>query len=67
MTQQTANIIDFTAYRERHAQQSPRVQMISHDLGPSALLFAIPVLMPFVIAWLPIWSMAAFSGGLSDD
>jgi hypothetical protein len=67
MTQQAANVIDFTAYRERRAQCSPVVPMIPYDPAQGGLLFAMPVLMPIVIAWLPIWSMAAFSSGRSDE
>ena len=66
MTQQAANVIDFTAYRARRAQHPPLVPMIPY-LGQSGLLFAMPVLMPIVIAWLPIWSMATFSGDMSDE
>jgi hypothetical protein len=67
MTQQAANVIDFAAYRARRAQHWPLVPMFPYDLGQSGLLFAIPVLMPIVIAWLPIWSMATFSDGISDE
>ena len=67
MSQQAANVIDFAAYRERRAQHLPSVSMSPCDLGPKGLLFAMPVLMPIVIAWLPIWSMATFSGGLSGE
>jgi hypothetical protein len=67
MTQQAANVIDFTAYRARRVQHSPLIPMIPYDFGQSGLLFAMPVLMPIVIVWLPIWSMATFSGGMSDE
>ena len=67
MTQQAANVIDFTAYRARRAQRSALAPMVPYDLGQSGLLFAIPILMPIVIAWLPIWSMATFSDGISNE
>ena len=67
MTQQAANVIDFAAYRAQRAQHAPLVPMTPYDLAQSGLLFAMPILMPIVIAWLPIWSMAAFSGGVSDE
>jgi len=67
MTQQTANVIDFTAYRTRRIQHSPLPAMIPSDLAQNGLLFAVPVLMPIVIAWLPVWSMAVLSTGASDE
>ena len=67
MTQQAANVIDFAAYRARRAQHASLVPMTPYDLAQSGLLFAMPVLMPIVIAWLPIWSMATFAGGISNE
>jgi hypothetical protein len=67
MTRQAANVIDFTAYRAQRAQRSPLAPMVPYDLGQNGLLFAMPILMPIVIAWLPIWSMATISGGISDE
>jgi hypothetical protein len=46
---------------------APLVPMMPYDLGQNGLLFAMPVLMPIVIVWPPIWSMATFLGGVSDE
>jgi hypothetical protein len=51
MTQQAANVIDFTGYRARRVQRSPLTPMTACDLVPSKLVFAVPVLMPIVIPW----------------
>jgi len=67
MTQQTAKVIDFTAHRARRLDHSRLTAMIPHNFEQSSLVFAVPVLMPVVIAWLPIWSMAAFSTGAPDE
>jgi len=67
MTQQAAKAIDFSAYRTRRIQQSPLPAMIPSDLVQNRLVFAVPVLMPIVIAWLPVWSIAALSTGASDE
>lgn len=67
MTQQTANIIDFAAHRARRLDRSPLTAMMPHDFGQSSLVFAVPVFMSVVIAWLPIWSMAAFSTAAPDE
>jgi hypothetical protein len=62
MTQQTANVIDFTAYRAQRNRHPPVVPTIPYDLAQGGFTFAIPVLMPMVIAWLPIWSMGTLAG-----
>jgi hypothetical protein len=67
MTQRAANIIDFSAYRARRAQHAPFVPMMPHDPRQSGFVFAMPVLMPFVIAWLPMWSMATCAGDAADE
>jgi hypothetical protein len=67
MTQQAANVIDFTAYRAQRTRRSPVVPTIPYNFAQGEFTFAIPVLMPMVIAWLPIWSMAVFSAGTPNE
>ena len=67
MTQQTANVIDFAAYRARRTRHSLAVPTMPYTPAQAGLTLAMPVLMPMVIAWLPIWSMAAFSAGTPDE
>jgi len=67
MTEQAANVIDLATYRTRRVQHSPLSAMTPSDLIQNRLVFAVPVLMPIVIAWLPVWSMTALSAGASDE
>jgi len=67
MTQRAENIIDFAAYRTRRLQHSLLPAMVPSDLLQNRFVFAVPVLMPVVIAWLPIWSIAALSTSASDE
>jgi len=68
MQQQATNVIDFTAYRRRREEERalPTPYPFYFVQGPSA--FAVPVLMPMMIAWLPIWGMAgtALSSRVAD-
>jgi len=67
MTQRAENVIDLAAYRTRRVQHSLLPEMIPSDLLQNRLMFAVPVLMPIVVAWLPVWSMAVLSTSAPDE
>jgi hypothetical protein len=67
MTQQSQNVIDLNAYRARRGQHSPHLPTTPSNFAQDVWVLAVPVLMPVVIAWLPIWSMAAVPAGTSDE
>lgn len=67
MTQQASNVIDLKTYRARRGQQSPLSSATSSHLVQSKWVLAVPVLMPVLVAWLPIWSIEAVSPSVSDE
>lgn len=67
MNPQAANVIDFLAYRARRLQHSSLTATTHHEFAQNRLVFAVPVLMPIVVAWLPMWSMAAILSGAPNE
>lgn len=67
MTQQTANVVDFSAYRER--RQARSLAEASHGFLQGGWIFAVPVAMPVMVAWLPVWTTAGAdcSHGTEDE
>jgi hypothetical protein len=67
VTQEAPNVIDLSAYRPRRGQHSPHAPATPSGFVQDVWVLAVPVLMPVVIAWLPIWSVTAVSAGASDE
>jgi hypothetical protein len=67
MSRQAADIVDFAAYRARCNQDSALAPMIPYDMMLSRPAFAMPVLLPVVIGWLPMWMAGvAIAAGTAD-
>jgi hypothetical protein len=67
MSQQAANVVDFSAYRARRHQYSPPT-VNPYAMMPGGSFFAMPVLLPVMIGWLPVWmASVAVAGGAADE
>jgi hypothetical protein len=66
-TEQTAEIVDLGAYRARRSQSLPGMSPAA--LAPSRWFMAVPVFMPLMITWVPVWrpADAAHAGGTRDE
>jgi hypothetical protein len=66
MSEPATNIIDFSAYRAVHARPQSRAATCPNPMQ-NTFVFAAPVLMPVLVAWLPVWSMTALLAGTSTE
>lgn len=64
---QTAEIIDLGAYRARRSRTT--LGMSPASLVTNPWVMAVPVFMPLMVAWLPVWTSAnaLAAAGTTDE
>lgn len=68
MSQHAANVVDFAAYRALRDRRLPVAHAIAYDVMQTGPVFALPVMLPVMIGWLPVWMAGvAISGGTADE
>jgi len=55
MNQQAANVVDLGAYRARRTRYAISTPSSAFGAAPAGHFMAIPVLLPVMIGWLPVW------------
>lgn len=67
MVQHASNIVDFVAYRSRRSRRALPLEALPSAIMQGMPSFALPVLMPVMVGWLPVWMPGVVIAGQATD
>ena len=60
MVSRAPNVIDLASYRERRGHHEAPAQALPFDAMQGGSVFVMPVLLPVMFGWFPVWVVGAF-------